>query len=304
MSKRPTSPAQSEPRLLGAHMPTAGGLAKALTGGREIGCSAVQLFTSNPRQWNAPPLTPEQIADFRAAHAETGIAFVVAHDSYLINLAAPDPEVHARSMAAFRREIEDAAALGIPWVVTHMGAHLNSGEEAGLAKLTESIRRVLAETEGCGTGVALETTAGQGTCLGYRFEHLARVLDEAGTDHRLSVCFDTCHALAAGYELRNAEDYAATWDEFDRLIGIENLSVIHANDAKKGLGSRVDRHEHLGKGELGVEVFRRLVNDPTLRQVPIVIETPEAEKMHATNLAVLMDLAVGGVGRPKARSAT
>lgn len=288
------SPARPVARdLLGAHMPTAGGLHNALLQGRRIGCSVVQLFTGNPRQWEPAPLSEAQIAAFTEARAQTGIGLVVAHDSYLINLAAPDPSILARSRAAFRAELERAESLGIAWLVTHMGAHLGTGEDEGLGVLAHSVRRILQETAGCAVGIALETTAGQGTSLGYRFEHLARVIEAADGERRISVCFDTCHAFAAGYDLRDARSYADTWEEFDRVIGMDRLSVIHANDAKKPLGSRVDRHEHIGKGEIGLECFRLLVNDRRLAHIPVVIETPEAEKMHPVNLALLADLAAG-----------
>lgn len=275
-------------------MPTAGGLSNSLTGGKAIGCTAVQLFTGSPRQWHHPPLDPEVAAKFRQTQAETGIAVAVAHDSYLINLAAPDPDILDRSRKAFRRELDRSEMLGLPWVVTHMGAHLDSGEEAGIALLIESTRAILEETEGMQVGIAMETTAGQGTGLGYRFEQIARVLEGAGAHPRLGVCLDTCHIFVAGYDIRDEESYQKTFAEFDRLIGLDRLKVIHANDAKKPLGSRVDRHEHLGEGEIGIETFRLLVTDPRLKNIPIIIETPESETMHAVNLAKLKRLSAGG----------
>lgn len=291
----PPSPALAGPtRLLGAHMPTAGGICNSLLRGKEIGCTAVQLFTGSPRQWHHPPLDPEVAAQFHRTQQETGIAFTVAHDSYLINLAAPDADILERSRKAFRRELDRAEALGIPWVVTHMGAHLDSGEEAGLAVLCDSLNLLLEETEGMSAGVALETTAGQGTCLGHRFEQIARVLEGCASHPRLGVCLDTCHVFVAGYDIRDAESYQQTLASFDAVIGFETLKVIHANDAKKPLGSRVDRHEHLGEGEIGIETFSRLVNDPRLLHIPVIIETPDAETMHAVNLAKLQRLASGG----------
>lgn len=275
---------------MGAHMPTVGGLHNALTSGRDIGCTAVQLFTGNPRQWQTPPLTDEAVAQFRQAHADTGMAFVVAHDSYLINLAAPDPKVMGASRRAMHDELVRADALGIPWVVTHMGAHLNTGEEAGLEALVGSIRRVLDETSSLGSGIAMETTAGQGTGLGYLFEHLATVIEGAGGSPRLGVCLDTCHIFAAGYDIRDADTFNDMLDRFDAAIGLDRLKVIHVNDAKKPLGSRVDRHEHLGKGEVGEEAFRLLVNEPRLASVPLVLETPESETMHKVNLEFLRGL--------------
>lgn len=280
-------------RLLGAHMPTTGGLHKAITAGHEIGCTAVQLFTASPRQWRTRPLTDEEVQAFAKAREETGIDAVISHDSYLINLAAPSPDILQRSREAFLEELQRAEALSIPWVVTHMGAYLDSSEEEGLAVLGESVRLLLQQTDGMRVGIALETTAGQGTNLGYRFEHLARIIESARSAERLGVCFDTCHVFVAGYDIRTAESLSNTLDEFDRVIGLDRLKVIHVNDAKKPLGSRVDRHEHIGDGELGNEAFRVLLHEPRLMHVPIILETPEAEKMHVVNLQRLKTLMNG-----------
>ncbi|MCS6830476.1 MAG: deoxyribonuclease IV [Armatimonadota bacterium] len=280
-------------RLLGAHMPTTGGLYRAITSGYEIGCTAIQLFTASPRQWRTRPLSDEDIAAFARAREETGIDTIISHDSYLINLAAPDKDILQRSREAFLDELQRAEALGIPWVVTHMGAYLNSSEEEGLQVLGESVRLLLKQTEGMKAGIALETTAGQGTNLGYRFEHLARVIELAGGSERVGVCFDTCHVFVAGYDIRTQETLSTTLDEFDRVIGLERLKVIHLNDAKKPLGSRVDRHEHIGDGELGKETFRILLQEHRLTHLPAILETPEAEKMHEENLRRLKELLNG-----------
>ena len=291
-SNKIASPPQ---RPTGAHMPTAGGLHKALIAGQEIGCTAVQLFTGSPRQWSHPPLEAETIANFHKVRDASTIAFTVAHDSYLINLAAPANDVLERSRNAFRGELDRAQALGIPWVVTHMGAHLNAGEEEAMARLIDSLKRILEETDRLGytVGVALETTAGQGTGLGWRFEQIGEVLRGVGAHPRLGVCLDTCHIFVAGYDLRDATTYAETWTNFEKEIGLANLKVIHANDAKKSLGSRVDRHEHIGGGEIGEAAFALLMKDPALAHVPIVVETPDSETMHAVNLARLKRLATG-----------
>lgn len=277
-------------RLLGAHMPTTGGLYRAITSGHEIGCTAVQLFTASPRQWRARPLSDEDISAFARAREETGIDTVISHDSYLINLAAPAEDILQRSREAFLEEMQRAEALNIPWVVTHMGSYLDSSEEEGLAVLGESVRLLLQQTEGMRVGIALETTAGQGTNLGYRFEHLARIIDMAGGSDRVGVCFDTCHVFVAGYDIRTPEALSATLDEFDRVIGLERLKVIHVNDAKKSLGSRVDRHAHIGEGELGLETFRILLHEPRLAHVPVILETPDPETMHPVNLQRLKEL--------------
>ena len=275
-------------------MPTAGGIEKSILSGCEIGCTAVQVFTRSPRQWSAPPLDPEAAARFRQAVSDTGMAFTVAHDSYLINLAAPDPVVLERSRAAFRDELERADAMGIPWVVTHMGAHLTSCEEDSLQVLCDSMNLIVEQTEGLSTGVALETTAGQGTCLGRTFEQIAQVVQGCREHLRVGVCLDTCHIFAAGYDVRSEETYEETFAAFDRTLGFDKLKVIHANDSKKGLGSRVDRHEHIGDGELGIEPFRRLVNDPRLSHAPIIVETPDADTMHRVNVERLRGLLNGG----------
>lgn len=282
-------------RLMGAHMPTAGGMYNSLLSGKEIGCTAVQLFTSSPRQWQSPPLSEETIRAFQDARESTGIPFACAHDSYLINLAAPTEEVMEKSRIAFRAELERAEQLGLSWVVTHMGAHLNQGEEAAMARLVESLRLILDETDALGysVGVALETTAGQGSGLGWRFEQIGQILRGVGAHPRLGVCMDTCHIFVAGYDLRDAASYETTITEFDAQIGLNNLKIIHANDAKKPLGSRVDRHEHIGEGEIGVEGFAQLVRDPRLSHIPVIVETPESETMHAVNLRRLRCLAAG-----------
>lgn len=278
-------------RLIGAHMPVNGGLVSAITGGEAIGCTAVQLFTANPKQWHNPPIAAEDALAFREAVAASSVRFLCAHDSYLINLAGPDPKVMQASLRAFGRELERSEQLGIPWVVTHMGAHLDTGEETGIETLIGSLRRLLEESQGMRTGIALETTAGQGTGLGYTFEQLARVIDGVGERERVGVCLDTCHIHAAGYDIVSEEGYEQTVRHFDALIGLDRLKIIHCNDAKKPRGSRVDRHDHLGQGEIGIEAFARIVRDPRLRDIPLIVETPEAETMHRENVAVLWGLA-------------
>src|SRR5579872_6805137 len=294
VSVRSDAPAP-QARSLGAHMPTAGGLYKALTSGKAIGCTAVQLFTSSPRQWSSPPLKEADVEAFHKARAETGIEIAVAHDSYLINLAAPSEEVLLRSQGAFRGELDRAEQLGLSWVVTHMGAHLDQGEDEAFDRLIQSLKEILRATDEAGyaVGVALETTAGQGTGLGWRFEQLSRVLRGVGDHPRLGICLDTCHIFAAGYDIRTPETYEQTIAEFDALVGLGKLKVIHANDAKKPLGCRVDRHEHIGKGEIGPNAFARLVTDPRLAAIPVIIETPDSDTMHPVNLSLLQRMATG-----------
>ncbi len=261
------------PRL-GAHMSIAGGCHNALTRGREVDAQAVQLFTKNASQWKAKPLTEELCSLFSSALTTTGYttADLIAHDSYLINLATGDPELRAKSQAALLEELERCDLLGIPSLVTHAGAHMGRGETVGLAELARSLDTVLAGRGG-GAQVLLETNAGQGTWLCYTFEQLAEVLDLVHAPDQIGICLDTCHIFAAGYDIRTPEGYDTTFAAFDRLIGLDKLKAIHLNDSKKGLGSRVDRHDHIGQGELGLEPFRLLLNDPRLRHLPMVLET-------------------------------
>jgi deoxyribonuclease-4 len=276
-------------QLLGAHMPIAGGLGKAVRRGKEIGCTAVQVFTNNPRQWTSKPLEQEKIDDLAAAVAETGINSLISHDTYLINLCAPNEETKAKSIAAIKSELVRCAALGIPYAISHMGAHMKQGEEEGLRQIAEETVKVLEDTPD-GATLLMETTAGQGTSMNWRFEHLASIYDQTGNPDRLGVCLDTCHIFAAGYDIRDEETYERTFSEFDRLVGIDKIKVIHCNDSKKDLGTRVDRHDNIGEGLIGIEAFRLLVNDPRFEQVPIILETPDADKMHEVNLKRLMDL--------------
>lgn len=249
----------------------------------------MQVFTSSPQQWKSKPLADEAVERFQQARAATGIDCVVSHDSYLVNLCATNDEIRAKSIEGLKAEIERCARLGIRWVVSHMGSHLGAGEEAGLQAVAEGARRVFEETSDSVT-LLMETTAGQGSALNYRFEHLATLLESLQGHPRLGVCLDTCHLFAAGYDLRDRESYEATFSELERWVGLDRVKAIHANDSKKGLGSRVDRHAHIGEGEIGIEAFRLLVNDPRWIEVPILLETPDAETMHKVNLERLKSL--------------
>jgi deoxyribonuclease-4 len=278
-------------KWIGAHMPGKGGLARAIRSGAEIGCTAVQVFTSSPQQWRAKSPTADAIAEFRDAVNETGITHLISHDSYLVNLCSPLDEIREKSILALRMELERCAAYGIPLVVSHIGAHMGAGIEQALPVAAQSIRQVLDETPDSVT-LLIENTAGQGSVLDSTFEEIARLMDLVKR-HRLGVCLDTCHLFAAGYDLRKPETWSRTMAEFDRLVGFSALKAVHANDSKKGLGSHVDRHEHIGKGALGLGAFRSLVCDPRMAEIPIVVETPDAEKMHGENVACLWKLAKG-----------
>jgi deoxyribonuclease-4 len=274
-------------KLIGAHMPTGKGLWDAVRRGKEIGCSAVQVFTSSPQMWKAKDPTDEAVDKLKHALKETGIGrHIVSHDSYLINLAAPAEELREKSINGLKGEIARCARLGIPYVVSHMGAHMGQGEEVGLKKVAEATLRILKETPDSVT-LLMETTAGQGSCLNCRFEHLATILDLCKGHKRLAVCVDTCHVFAAGYDIRTKATYEKTWQEFDRLVGCKLIKAVHCNDSKMPFDSHKDRHAHLGEGEIGETAFKLLVKDKRFENTPILVETPEAETMHQENVARL-----------------
>ena len=283
--------------LCGAHESVAGGLHLALSRAATDGCAALQVFTKSSGMWREPVITDAQIAEFRDGHAAIGGIPVLAHTSYLINLATEDAALLDRSVDSLVREIERSSALSIQFCVLHPGAHLGAGEEVGVHRVSEALAEVLERTAGAYTRILLENTAGQGTCVGHRFEHLGAIFEALGVAarERVGVCFDTQHAYAAGYDLSSAEGYARTWEEFDRIVGLAHLRAFHLNDSKKPLGSRVDRHEHVGEGNLGLPLFWRLVNDPRFAEVPgvIEIEPREGEPPYKRDVDLLRSL-VGG----------
>ncbi|MCD6033213.1 MAG: apurinic endonuclease Apn1 [Thermomicrobiales bacterium] len=275
--------------LLGAHMSVAGGHALAIERATACSMTACQIFTKNANQWNAKPIAPEAAETFRARVAASEIGFVVAHDSYLINLASPNDELRERSIVAFGDELQRCAQLGVPWLVTHPGAHMGSGVDEGIGRVASALNRLFDELPQLEVTVLLETTAGQGTTLGRSFEELAKILALVEDQSRVGVCFDTCHVFAAGYDIREPEVYAATMQAFDDIIGLHRLRAFHLNDSKKGLGARVDRHAHIGDGELGTEAFRLLLNDERFAGHPGILETPKGDdgEEDRRNLATL-----------------
>lgn len=283
---------------LGAHMSIAGGCYKAVEKGKELDCTVVQLFTKNASQWAGKPLEQSDVDLFCAGCETAGYApsDLVAHDSYLINLATPDDALWEKSLAAFGHELDRCAMLKVPALVTHAGAHMGSGEEVGLARIAQGLERVLGERPGQNVTVLLETTAGQGTSLCYCFEHLASLLGAMSAEARarVGVCWDTCHLFAAGIDYSDEYKYERMVESFDRIVGLGKLRAIHMNDSKKGLGSRVDRHEHIGQGALGLEPFRFIMNDPRLAHLPKILETPKGEGKEMAedkmNLAALRSL--------------
>jgi deoxyribonuclease IV len=285
--------------LFGAHMSIAGGCHNALIAAQQHEFDTVQLFTKNNNQWDARELTAQDIEQFHGTLKTTKLKYPTAHDSYLINLASPDPVLYQRSLEAFVLEVLRAESLGLSYLVMHPGTPTDGDDDAGIKRIVQALDKVHARCRACRVKILLETTAGQGKSLGWRFEHLAAILDSVKQSRRLGICLDTCHVFAAGYALAPARDYQNTMRSFDRLIGLSRLKVFHLNDSKKPLGSRVDRHEHIGKGHLGLEPFRLLVNDPRFQKVPMIMETPKEgpndEDMDVVNLDTLRAL----VGKKK-----
>ena len=276
--------------LLGAHVSSAGGHYKAFGYAEAWDCTAMQIFTKAPSNWRAKPISEEDAAKFREAAQASGVKVTVAHDSYLINLASPNPDILNKSLAAMREELERCEQLGVPYLVTHMGSHMGEGDDAGLAKLAQSIDHVHDQLPGFKAKILLESTAGQGTNLGYRFEHLAYVIGHVKEPERLGVCLDTCHLFVAGYDIRTAPAYRKTMKAFDQIVGLNRVQCWHLNDAKMELGSRRDRHEHIGKGEIGKEAFRLILNDRRFANVPKIIETPDTDTEGLKDLKVLRAL--------------
>lgn len=277
---------------LGAHESIGGGLHKAFDRAQSVGCETLQIFVKSNRSWAVKPLTEEDIERFKAKAEETDIQPVVGHTSYLLNLGTPNDTLWKRSRDTLIIELERCEALGVPYLVLHPGSHVGTGEEAGLARVAQALGEVHAATPGFRAQILLEATAGQGTNLGYRFEHLGWLLEHTPTGERMGVCLDTCHIFAAGYELRTPEGYAATMEAFDRIVGLQRLLALHLNDSKGGLGSRKDRHEHIGKGHIGLEGFRHVLNDSRLANLPGLLETPKSDDLHEDreNLVVLRSL--------------
>jgi len=272
---------------IGCHVTVENGLENAPARGRELGCTAIQIFTSNQMQWKGTPVTPETAGKFAAGQNENQINVVVSHDSYLVNLSSPEPAKLALSRKAFIEEIQRSQALQIPFIVFHPGSHMGKGVEFALHKIAESLDYVIEQTPECHSMLLLETTAGQGTNVGNAFEELRQIIDYSAYPERLGVCFDTCHAFAAGYDLITAEKYYETFACFADIIGLERLRCFHLNDSKKPLGSRVDRHANLGEGFLGWEVFKRIVRDERFSALPMILETPGGDEIFAKEIAAL-----------------
>lgn len=277
--------------VIGAHFSVAGGLTNAVATAVRFDCGTLQLFTKNANQWAAKPIADADATAFKTAADLAKLQFLTAHDSYLINLAAPGDQLFQKSIGAFVIEWERAEQLGLAYLVTHPGAHVGSGDDAGLQRVIKALDVASASCPGLKTQILLETTAGQGTTLGHRFEHLAAIRAGVREPDRFGVCLDTCHVFAAGYPIHLRDGFDATFEEFDAVIGLEHLKLFHVNDSVKPLGSRVDRHAGLGLGQIGEGAFRMLVNDPRFDALPMILETPkegpDGEELDPINLAKL-----------------
>jgi deoxyribonuclease-4 len=276
-------------------MSIAGGVAQALWRGRETGCDVIQIFTKNAMQWRAKPLTKDDSASFLKARQETRVSPIAVHGSYLINLASLDDGLYERSREALWEEMQRAETLELPYLVMHPGSPRGGGEEAGIDRIARAINLIHHRGAAMRVMILLETTAGQGTIIGNRFEHFARIIGRIEADGRVGVCLDTCHIFAAGYDISTPRGYEATLAEFERVIGLSRLKVIHLNDSKAAAGTRVDRHEHIGLGLLGFDTFRSLLQDPRLAHLPFILETPkkktpDGEDWDCVNLRLLREM--------------
>lgn len=288
---------------IGAHESIAGGMEKAVERALEDGCESLQVFNKSSSQWKAKTLSGEEIELFRRGLADAKLP-VISHASYLINLAGPEKKLHRKSVAAFAEELERCDRLGIPYLVIHPGSHKGTGEDGGLERAAAALDSIYDARPALATNVLLENTAGMGNCVGNTFEQLASIRSAMRHSRRVGVCFDTCHAFAAGYDMRTQAGYESTWARFDATVGLSNLKAFHLNDSKKNLACRVDRHEWIGDGFIGKDLFRFLVNDPRFEDVPAVLETPPLESGEMSfklNLRRLRKLRTGGGKAPASR---
>jgi deoxyribonuclease-4 len=279
-------------------MSIAGGVHTAVERGMSIGCTTMQMFVKNNNQWRGKKLTVEDIATYKKLLQQSSIGPVVVHDTYLINLCATDKQILKKSRLALKDELDRCEMLDVGFLNFHPGSHVGAGEQDGIQRIAESLNIIHEQTRGYRVKSVLETTAGQGTALGYRFEQLRAIIDLVDQRDRMRVCVDTCHVFAAGYNIATKDGYRTTFEEFDAVLGLDRLVAFHVNDSKKELGSRVDRHEHIGKGRIGKAGFRFLMNDKRFRAVPKILETPKGPEMKedVKNMRVLRGL-VGRGGK-------
>ena len=278
--------------LLGAHMSIAGGVHCAVERAASIGCTTMQIFVKNNNQWRGKKLTAEDIATYKKLLRESSVGPVVVHDTYLINLCATNKDILQKSRDALKDELDRCEMLGVEYLNFHPGSHMGAGEEEGIKRISESLNLIHEQTDGYRVKSVIETTAGQGTAIGYRFEHLRRIIDLVEQQERMAVCVDTCHIFAAGYDIVTEAGYEQTFREFDSIVGLPRLVAFHVNDAKRERGSRVDRHEHIGEGTIGKAGFRLLMNDDRFQTIPKILETPKGPEMKedVKNMRVLRNL--------------
>ncbi len=291
-----TSSNNALPILLGAHMSIAGGVPTAVERAKRIGCTTMQMFVKNNNQWRGKPLTVEDASTYKKLLSESRIGPVVVHDTYLINLCAVNKDILQKSRIALKDEMDRCEMLGVEYLNFYPGAHMGAGEEDGIKRIAESLNLIHDQTKGYRVKSVLETTAGQGTAIGYRFEQLREIIDLVEQRDRMAVCVDTCHVFVAGYDIVTEKGYQQTFEEFDAIIGLDRLVAFHVNDSKREIGSRVDRHEHIGKGYIGKKGFSFLMNDPRFVNIPKILETPKGEDMKEDmmNMRVLRELVKDG----------
>lgn len=287
--------------LVGTHVSIAGGVARSIERADRLDCLAMQIFVKNCNRWEAPELTAQEVDSFRSARSASPLKRCVAHDSYLINLASPDQSLWDRSREALQEELRRCELLGLEYLVVHPGAHVGSGETAGIRRIARALDFIHEEGGEFSVRIALETTAGQGTSIGHRFEHLRDIMAQTYKPDKVLVCLDTCHIFAAGYDIRCGEGYSKTFEQFETTIGLDKLKLIHVNDSKRELGSRVDRHEHIGTGQIGNEGFRMIMRDSRFLDIPKILETPKGsdDSNDLENLAMLRSLAHSGTRKEK-----
>ena len=277
--------------LLGVHVSIAGHIWESIERAEALGLSAMQIFSRDPRQWRKTKLKPEDIEEFRQRRQHSALQKVFIHIPYLINLASPYQKLYQGSIRAYIQDMREAEALGADYVVTHMGSHKKSGELRGLKRITAALNKIIDKTKDCRVGILLENTSGSGSWLGYVFQHQRKIIDGIENKKRLGVCLDTCHAYTAGYDLASAEGYHKAISGLDEIVGLKRLKLVHLNDSRDGLGSHLDRHEHIGKGQIGLEGFRRILNDPRFADMSFILETPkDSENADKRNLNTVKKL--------------
>ena len=278
--------------LFGAHESISGGVFNAIERGQTATCDTIQMFNKSNSQWRAKKIEQVELDKYFEMIKETGVTVSTSHSSYLINIASPDKELNEKSYKSLKEEMERCEMLKIPNLVLHPGSHVGTGEEAGIKRIIKNLNRLFKELKDNNVCLLLETTAGQGSNLGYTFEQIAEMIDGVKIQDHIGVCLDTCHIFAAGYPISDPKEYKQTMKKFDDIIGLDKLRIIHMNDSKKEFGSRRDRHEHIGKGHIGIEAFRNIVNDKRLKNIPMILETPKEEELKEDieNLKVLRSL--------------